>query len=623
MQVPFFSLQRKKRWDWLLVWLTLLCLFGGMGTSALLWLTGLPPLPNCGDISPETSGMPRLYCAQQTARSGKLADLLKGIGLLKSWSLDQPFYDQAQDLVSEWSELVLLNAQDQIDHHDLKGAIAAASQVPVSSPVYEKAQKAIAAWKRQWHKGDVLYAKAEIAIRTQNWKEAAAQVVEMGYMDHEYWRIQQADALSKRVLSEKEARQALTQAQKLIRGKRSDRDRHRADASGIDSDVDLSKADPSKADLNEVDLSKVDPDKLGEAIALVEDVPSGTLAFPEAKAALKEWSQALLSWAMQQWQQGNTDLALTTAQQIPFDPSLPTAGKDLIQLSHAQQRTDDIQQQGVAEQLWNLLEATSAVEKISADSPVYAMAQARSQTWKARLQDIIRLQFADVMARLGDRASLETAIAQARQITPDRPGRLSAQSLIARWTQELQKQEDRQYLIRAQEMAKPGTVESLKRAIAQAQEIPPHRALWQDAQAQMATWTDQVEVIEDQPIFDQAKHLGKQGKYPEAILAAGKIHADRALYESAQNAIGTWQAQIRKVQTAEDQPTLDQANALAARGRLTMAIEKASEIAPNRALSDQAQSSIRSWSIERAEVWSSQAATVSDEEVTADSGAAQ
>ncbi|MBI4779937.1 MAG: hypothetical protein HY785_01300 [Oscillatoriophycideae cyanobacterium NC_groundwater_1537_Pr4_S-0.65um_50_18] len=606
---------KKTQWNWLILWLSVLCIFGGMGTSALLWLTGLPPLPNCGDLSAETSGMPRLYCAQQTARSAKLPDLLKAIALLKDWSPDQPFYGQAQELVNDWSELVLLSAQSKIDQNDLPGAIAAANQVPVSSPVYGKAQKAIAAWKAQWHKGDVLYAKAEIAIRTQNWKEAAAQVVEMGYMDHEYWRLQQADGLSKRILREKEARQALTQAQKLIRGKQPrlgyDADRN------ADRDANLTQADSnldSGKELSQIDLKQVDPGKLGEAIALVQNVPSGTLAFPEAKAALTDWSQALLDWAMQQWQQGNIDLALATAQKIPFDPSLPIAGKDLIQFSHAQQRTDNIQQQGLAEQLWNLLEATSAVGKISPDSPVYALAQGRSQIWQARLQDMIQLQYANVLANLGDSASLRTAIDQAKTVTPDRPGRLSAQSLIARWNQELQKLEDRQYLIWAQEMAKSETVAGLKRAIAQAQEIPQNRALWKEAQPQIAAWADRIEVIEDQPFFDQAKHLAQQGKYPEAIEAAGKIHTDRALYAAAQNAIGSWQAQIRKVQTAEDQPILDQANALAARGRLTLAIEAASAIAPNRALYDQAQFSIRSWAAERAEVWRAESLESSEAE---------
>ncbi|NJR57177.1 MAG: hypothetical protein HC768_23235 [Acaryochloris sp. CRU_2_0] len=200
----------------------MLCIFGGTGALAFLWLTGLPPLPNCRETVPAL-GVQRLYCAQQTVRSGKLPDLIIGMTLLKDWSPDQPFYDQAQQLVSEWSALVLVSAHTKIGQHDLAGAIAAASQVPVSSPVYEKAQKAIAAWKAEWHQGDVIYARAEAAIRVQNWKEASAQVVEMGYMDSEYWRLDQADALAKRILVEKEARQAVTQAQKLAKGNAPDK----------------------------------------------------------------------------------------------------------------------------------------------------------------------------------------------------------------------------------------------------------------------------------------------------------------------------------------------------------------------------------------------------------------
>ncbi|HEY9641591.1 MAG TPA: hypothetical protein V6C57_13970 [Coleofasciculaceae cyanobacterium] len=573
--------QKGKRWEWLIVWVITLCIFGGMGTSAFLWLTGLPPLPNCGETI-ATFGMQRLYCAQQTARSGKLPDLITGIALLKDWSPDQPFYEQAQQLVDEWSALVLLGAQSKINQHDLQGAIAAANQVPVSSPVYEDAQKAIATWKAQWHKGDVLYARAEVAIRAQNWKEAAAQVAEMGYMEDEYWRIDQADALAKRILAEKAARQAVTQAQKLAKGN--------------------------------------DPNKLGDAIALVQDVPSGTLAFPEAKAALTQWSQTLLDWALQQWQQGNADLALTTAEEIPFDPNFPQAGRDLIHLSQAQQRTRDLQQQPLAAQLWNLLEATSAAQQIPANSPFYQAAQ--SQNWQAQLQDMIQLQFADALSQWGDSSSLNLAIAQAQQISPDRPGRLTAQSLIAHWHQELQKLEDRPYLVWAEQMAKSGTIADLKRAIAQAQEIPSDRALWSDAQAKITEWGTQIEVIEDQPVLDQAKQLAKQNKYPEAIQMARKIQPDRALYEAAQTNIKTWQAEITKVQTAQDQPILNQANALADRGRLTMAIDLASQIAPGRALYDQAQYSIKVWMDERQSIWNAESSTGSSGDNAGDGSSA-
>ena len=505
--------------------------------------------------------MQRLYCAQQVARSGKLPNLIKGIELLKGWSPDQPFYEKAQQSIDEWSALVLLDAREKVDQNDLAGGLAAAGQIPVSSAVYQHAQKAIASWKTQWHKGDVLYAKAEVAMQTQKWKEAAALVTAMGFMDYDYWRIQQADALAKRVLREKEARQALTQAQKLAKGN--------------------------------------DPTKLGEAIAAVQDIPTGTMASPEAVAAQQQWSQALLTWALQQWQQGRTDDALIAAQAIPFDPSLPQAGKDLIQLSQAQQQMSNLTTLPIAEQLWHLLEATAAVQQIGTDSAFYADAQKRSQSWSDQLQDVTQLQFADLIAALGDRASLQAAIDRATQISRDRPGRLTAQSLIARWQQDLQKLSDRPYLTRAEAMATSGKQQDLQQAIAQAQVIPTSHPIWQETQAQIVKWQTQIEVLEDRPLLDSAIALAKQNKLAKAIQAAGKIRGDRALYDQAQAQIQVWQAQIRRTQIAQDQPILTQATALADKGHLTMAIDLADRIQPHRELYDQAQQSIKAWSEER------------------------
>ncbi|MBD3881338.1 hypothetical protein IFO70_06185 [Phormidium tenue FACHB-886] len=563
LHLPRYRLTRQSL-NWLIVWLSTLCILGGMSTAAFLWLTGLPPLPECRSVSPsasDSSPMQRLYCAQQIARSGKLTDLLQGIELLKGWSPDQPFYEKARQSVDDWSALVLLNAREKVEQNDLAGGLEAAGQIPVSSGVYQQAQEAIASWKAEWHKGDVLYAKAEVAMQTQNWKEASALVIEMGFMKYDYWRLQQADALGKRVLREKEARQSLTQAQKLAKGN--------------------------------------DPAKLGEAIVLLQAVSPGTMASPEAEAARQQWSQTLLNWALQQWQQGNTDAALLAAQKIPFDPNLPPAGKDLIQFSQAQQQTSGLANLPIAQQLWNLLEATAAIQQINADSPFYAEAQARSQSWVAQLQDITALQFAEVLASLGDRTSLEAAIERASQLTPDRPGRLTAQSLIARWQEELAKLRDRPYLARAQAMAASNEKADLQQAIAQAQVIPTDQPLWQTAQTQILDWKKQIEVIEDQPLLDDAIALAKQNKLNDAIAAAGKIQPGRALHEQAQAQIQTWQGQIRNAQIAQDQPILTQANALAAKGHLTMAIDLAARIQPGRELYDQAQQSIKTWLEER------------------------
>jgi uncharacterized protein (UPF0548 family) len=553
---------------WSLVWLGTFCLFGGMGMSAYLWLTGLPPLPNCKTVTPLSSDIQRLYCAQEIARSGQLADVLTAMTLLEQWSPDHPLYKEAQQTIANWSTMVLLAARDKMLTGDLQGAVTTAKKIPSSSPTYKDAQAAIAQWQTQWSKGEVIYNKGLNAIKQQDWRVASEQVVELGYLDQDYWRLQQADVLSKRLIEERDARYSLMQAQKIAKGG--------------------------------------DPSRLGEAIALVQQVAPKTYAWEEAQTALNQWSQTLLQRGLAQWQQGDIAGAIATAQQVPAKLDLPPEAHDLIQFSYASRlATADTSKpwQPKWEEIWNLLEAVAATGQISPQSPMYGQAQTSLKTWQARLQDAIQLQFADLTAGLGLSQTYDLAIAQATQITPDRPQRVQAQTLIAYWQQQRQKLEDLPYLALAQTWAASGHIPDLKLAIAQASQIPSGRALWQDAQTQITAWNRQIQTIEDQPILDKATALAKQGKLPEAIDVAAKIAHGRALYDPAQAAIGDWQATIRNAQIAEDQPILDRANALAAKDRLSMAIDVASQIAPGRALYNDAQASIAIWKDARESIW--------------------
>ncbi|PSB04920.1 hypothetical protein C7B76_31930, partial [filamentous cyanobacterium CCP2] len=87
------------------------------------------------------------------------------------------------------------------------------------------------------------------------------------------------------------------------------------------------------------------------------------------------------------------------------------------------------------------------------------------------------------------------------------------------------------------------------------------------------------------------------------IDAAAKIQPNRALYEQAQAGINEWKGKIRAAEIAEDQPILDRAYGLAARQRLSMAIDVAAQIAPGRALYSEAQAAIDVWSRERDSLW--------------------
>ncbi|GAB4386456.1 MAG: hypothetical protein Kow00121_53080 [Elainellaceae cyanobacterium] len=554
---------------WWIISLSILGSVSGITGLAFLWLASPPPSADCKKVTVSSPEVQRFYCAQAIAQSRELPDLLTGLKLVENWSPNQPLYHDAQQAIAQWSELLLVIARSKIAESDLEGAIAAAQQVPETSPVYTKAQEAIAAWQQEWKEGAAILEIAQTAIKAQDWKKASEQVAELGYFDHEYWRIQQADVLFKQIVREKQARQSLTQAQKLAK--------------------------------------ENDPTKLGEAIVLLQQVAPNTQAAPEAEIARHEWSQVLITFALKAWQQGDSNRAFNIAAKIPLDSSLPMQGQDLIRLSQADQLAKDaLSTQSPTpdfSQLWQLWEAIAAVQAIAPESPFYPEAEAAVQTWTTQLEDLTQMSWASFFAGFGNRAALRLAVTQAEQITPDRPRHAQAETLVVQWQQQVDSLIDQPYLARAQRWAAAGKIPDLKAAIAQASEIPQHRAAWQQAQTLIAQWTAQIQTIEDQPIWDRAQKLAKQGKLSEAISVAAKIRPNRALYAQAQAGIANWKAQIQAVQIAEDQAILDRAYSLAASQRLTMAVDAASQITPDRPLYAQAQSLIEAWLDERNAIW--------------------
>lgn len=550
---------------WLVIWFSSLGAFAGVTTLAFTWLASPPPSANCKEVTIASPGVQRLYCAQELARSGELKDLTNAIALLENWSPLEPLHQNVQEEIVDWSNVILVIARSKLDKSDFMGAVAAANQIPASSPVYLDAQREIATWQEEWRKGETILAAAQAAIKAQNWKQASEQVVELGSFGHEYWRLQQADVLFKQIVREKQARLDLIQAQKLAKDNQ--------------------------------------PDRLIEAITLAQKVPPSTYATAEAQSALQQWSQTVVEYALDLWRQGSQDAAFAIALKLPLLPNLPQLGKDLIQLSQANQlaaasRATPPNQLNLS-QIWNLLEAISAVQQIAPDSPFYWEAKVAMEDWQMDLQDVTQMGFAQLVAQWQERSTLELATAQAQQVPLESPYRIQAQTLIAQWQKALQSLEDRPYLARAQSWSASGKIPDLRAAIAQVSQIPQDRAAWQQAQQLISQWTDQIETVEDQPIWDQAQKLAKQGKLMDAISEASKIQPDRALYDQVQAAIQQWQGKIAAAEMAADQPILDRAHGFAAQGSLTRAIDTAAQIAPGRALYNEAQAAIQIWENER------------------------
>lgn len=499
-----------QRWTWLRLGFTACCVLGGVAGAAILWMLSLPPAPNCQQITPLTPDMERLYCAQEAVRSGELPKLVAGIKLLEAWTPDHPLYGEAQRRMVEWSDSVLVLARQKWYQSDLKGAVDIASRIPKSSPVYVTAQAEISGWKQQWQRGERIFSEAQKALKTQDWDRASERILALRELEYDYWRSQQANLLSRQLIDEQRGRQLFGQAQKIARSGQ--------------------------------------PQHLSAAITLTSRIQLNTYAWLDAQSNLQRWSEVLLTVGLQHWHQGRLDQTIALAQRVGLNPQLAAEAENLLWLSHARKLElgSASQWKATPSQFLQLLGALVIVEQIAPGSRFYSHAQVVLKTVRAQLQDVSRLQVAQLAAHVQHPTSLKFAVTQAQQVNRDRPRRLQAQTLAAHWTHEIQRIEDRPYLVTARQLAEQATPRSLRQAMAEASRIAKGRVLYREAQGLRVLWKHQLETLEDQPLLNRAQFLAAQGNLGEAINLAAVVRPGRALYWQAQAAIGAWEAEIRQ-----------------------------------------------------------------------------
>lgn len=543
-----------------LVWLGVLAFCGGTGVSAFFWLTTLPPLPNCSRLAPLSSDTDRLYCAEQSARSGKPEALAAGLALVEAWPSEHPLSHRVNRLVNEWSRAVMTIARDRAVQDDLEGAIALAQRIPPKSPLYKEAQQEITAWKKDSRRGRAIEQELLVALERQNWQAAEAKLESLSKLDGDYWQ-QRLNRLRQRIITERQARWQLEQVRRFPGG------------------------------------APTSPEAVGQMIALAKQVRSDSYARPEIDAEINRLSQLLFAAITERVARMDLTGAIAIVQLIPSTIWMPPEVREVFWISQAQPlvaRT--IPKKPLYRQLWQLWLVLPQLRQIQPNSPLYPQAQELAPLLEQQIQDLTQLQAAWSIADLWQIPALQVAIDMAQGIGPDRPQRILAQTLIAQWRKSIEQVEDRPRLGQARALAAAKTIPQLQKAIAIAQQIPLGRALRKEAQAAIFDWQQEIQMIEDRPFLLKARTLAKQQKLTEAIQVGQKIAPGRALYAEAQDAVQAWTGQL---QAAEDRPLLDEATALAAQGNLTGAINLAYQIAPNRALYSEAQAAIAQWASQR------------------------
>ena len=562
-------LKRKggQTWFWSSIWLMLLAASSALGIWAIAFITRLPPLPNCDQISVLSADSERLYCARQAAISGAEQDLVAGIQLIAGWDESHPLYQDSQEVANRWSKGLLKLAQQRMQKGHLERANQLLGYIPSRADMYDEAQVALDLWAQEWEVGNEITATVMAAVGSENWSGARKELREIKRLTSDYWLKDRYRHLGQHIQAEEDARRTLIQAQKLA--------------------------------------SSGKMENLAEALTSARQINVQSYAWPEAKPFIEGWADTLLNYGFQKWEQENLDAAVAIIQMVPADLAMEPEAKDLVQFAHAQRLATFTQDwEPTYGQILNLMDAIQALRNISQDSVFYKDSQAKLALWTDQLSDLKQLYGATLMAHLNQKLTFQVAIAQAQVISPDRPQRQQAQTLIAHWSKEIERIEDRPTLARAQQLADNGDKSSLQAAIAEAAKVELGRALRIDAQTNIAQWTKQIQVLEDQPLYSKALDLATKGKLQEAITEARKIQKGRALYNQAQNSIKEW---TNRIQIAEDRPILNEAEELAFQGRLSDAIAVAARIAPGRALYPEARNSIAIWDAERSYIRSLQA----------------
>jgi uncharacterized protein (UPF0548 family) len=558
-------IQGAKRLGVPLLWVGVIAFCGGTGYSAFCWLAAPAGNTGCDRLWLFSPDADKLFCAEQAARSKKVDQLLAGLRLVDGWPSDHPLHQDVAKLQREWTQTLLAIVAQKASNNDLKGAIQLAKQISANNPLYKEAQKNVSDWENNLKQVKAIESDLQVALWSRDWTKAEALLKQLPAQKNDYLQ-RQVNRWEEQIATEQIAYQQFEQVRQLV------------------------TPDPANPQ------GKVEEEvtKIGEAIRMAMQICPNQYSRIDIQNSIERWSWLLAEKARTHLKQGDVEAAIAAIQWIPDHISLPNDLNQLLWFARARTlATNPPPKIPTQTDLWSVLTTLAAIRQLPANSPFHAQIQSYLPQLEARLQDMTQLTLAEAVGNVQQLPTLMLATQMAQTITPDRPHRIYGQSLIAEWRQGIERAEDRPYLYVAQQLAASGKIPDLQAAIAQASQISLGRALRSDAQAAIFTWQQKIQTIEDRPVLEQAQSLAKQGKLPAAIASAQQIAVGRALYSEAQAAIQTWTATL---QTAEDQPILKQANALADQGNLGAALDLASQIAPGRALYDQAQTAIGRWS---------------------------
>lgn len=358
-------------------------------------------------------------------------------------------------------------------------------------------------------------------------------------------------------------------------------------AEAIDK-INLAQEETITLDKAASQLNDGDIDSLFNAINKAYDIPKTSYTFENAQKILTEGKAKLLSKIDQMIAQQKWSQLQNATYRIPNFLGLEDQVKDWKILANA----------GTSASLDTVLgleDAIAEAQKLESDSPLYDKAQSLIKRWDFEIDDVRIIAKAEQLARPANIPAYNAAIIEVGLIPQGNPRYKEAQTKIANWRREIRIIEDRPIINQARELARPGDISAWRRAISEANLISSSSPLYSEAQKLASGWRANIETEEDQPVLEQAIALSQIGDYERAIEIASSIGKNRALSNQALKKIRLWRDELNAEKFLSDAQYLARQNTP---DSLVKAIRTVRQIAPKSALGYQVVPSVNEWSNE-------------------------
>ena len=494
---PYFAQLPWQVWAMILILLS-----GGLSLTAFSSLLMLPKATNCPRIFwPIASASMRLYCAQLDADRGNVEGLLRAVELVEALPLDHPLRPEINRNVEDWAEEILNLAEKDVQAGRLAQAIQVARKIPTHSKAHEKVELKIERWQAIWQKGNESLAEIDNQLRKSNWDYAFRTAIGILNINNQYWStVEYAKAIKKIQLAHEQSNQ-------------------------LNAAFATEKEGGLKNWLASLDQAA--------------EIPKDSYSYQDAADLIQKNKAQIISYVYDLIEGQNWKKLQTVVEQVGARPLLKQNVAKWQVFLNAVSNTESDTPEGFQN-------AAITLGQISEKDPLYNKAESLIERWNLESKDLVYINKASELAKLGSINDYHAAIAQVEQIAPNNPRASQAGHLRDKWQAAIEVIEDQPIIDRAEAIVQERQdIISFHEAITQARAIGSDRALYKQAQNKIYKWQVEIEKIEDQPFLNQANSLADAKDYSRAIDTASRINSGRPLYEETQGKIRRWRREIR------------------------------------------------------------------------------